>query len=95
MNGRYVGRRVETDTVSRMGAIFGGGAPAIAAPPPPPPLPPPAPTAVDQSVLDAGKQQRIRANQAGGLSGTNKTGPQGLTDPASTTKGELKSLLGS
>lgn len=50
------------------------------------------PTPVDQGVLDAREAERKRQLAAAGMSGTNLTGPRGLTASAST---QPKSLLGS
>lgn len=64
--------------------------------PPPDPSPPPAnaPTTADASVQAAGAAGRSSGgygSRASGLAGTIMTSPQGLTEPAATTK---KTLLG-
>lgn len=55
------------------------------------PPPPPTPQQPDQAVQQAGQDQRAKAVNAYGAPQTILTGPQGLTEPATTTR---KTLLG-
>ncbi len=56
-----------------------------------PAQPPPPPTPVDKAAEDAAQQTRARLASAGGASGTNVTGGQGVTAPANLS---FKTLLG-
>lgn len=67
------------------------GAPSIPAAPATPAVPP-VPELPDQGATGVSTDPRTMAVAASGDSGTNLTGPQGLTTPPSTT---AKSLLGS
>lgn len=65
-----------------------GGSPSV---PAPVPAPAPAPSLPDQGVQNAGQNQRNVAALAYGAEQTIITGPQGLANPATTTK----TMLGS
>ena len=70
---------------------MGGGSPPPVPPPPPPPAPPP--TLPDQGVTQAGTDAKSKAAMAAGMMQNVATGPQGLTQAASTTAG-TKTMLG-
>lgn len=70
-----------------MGHLFGGGGSPSTPPPPPPP-----PQIQSPQGMQAGVDAQKRATGAVGAMGSIMTGPQGLTEPASTAQ---KTLLGS
>jgi hypothetical protein len=67
------------------------GAPSVSVPPTP--VVPPPPELPDQGVQNAATHQQQLAAMQYGAEGTILTGPQGLTQKASTTAG-TRSLLG-